>query len=100
MTNSTLQLLPAEPILAQIENLAKKLDSALDRSGENAIYATAGTISTRYGMSRRCTHLYLAGGVSDGKIRIIRPTQPNGKPGNTLYHIADFEAYIRRPAIC
>lgn len=96
---TTLHLVPADDILARLDELQKKLDTALDRAGETPLYATAGGIATRYGMARRTAHAYLAGGVSDGKIRVIRPTQPNGKPGNTLYNLADFDAYIRRPHI-
>lgn len=76
---NTLQLLPASPILKKLEELERNIDRALDTASASAKYATATTIAARYGMSRRSVHHYLAGAVAAGALRVLKPTQPNGK---------------------
>lgn len=98
-----MQLCDAAPIeqrldalTAQVEHLTKALENTI--TGAGAIWLPRRKLAERFGMSPRTADLYIASAITEGRLQTFRPTDAGGNTGHPLYHVGDFEAYIRRQA--
>lgn len=61
---------------------------------DTPIYAPIARMSKLYCMSRDKLERILEVPVKEGKIRVLRPTDNNGRIGNKSYHLKDFEKHF------
>ena len=53
-------------------------------------------LAAYFGMSRRHAARYVASAISEHALTAFRPTDCNGTEGHLLYHVEEFERYLRR----
>ena len=94
----SLQLLPAEPILAELAELSRKLDAALAASeqGTTPLYLPAGQLGRLFGMGKHTVAKHLCLARYNQAIRTLTPDLEDGTRCLTLYNVADFEAWLAR----
>ena len=85
-----------DALTAQVEHLTKALENTI--TGAGAIWLPRRKLAERFGMSPRTADVYIASAITEGRLQTFRPTDASGTSGHPLYHVADFEAYIRRAA--
>lgn len=98
---TTITLIPASPVeekldalTRQVEQLTQALETTL--TGAGAVWLPRRKLAERFGMSVRSAGLYIASAITEGKLQYFKPADCCGNTGHTLYHVGDFEAYIRR----
>lgn len=105
-TPTTMLLTEAAPILAALENIQRQL-AALNADTHPAHAAAdpepawlypAG-LARRFGMKRRAITYHISAAREAGSVRTLTPPTPTGTPGRPLYNVADFEAWLARPAL-
>lgn len=99
-TPTTMLLTEAAPILNALDEIRAQL-AALQRGVYNTepadtpAYLYPAALGRRFGMKPRTTLYHLAAAREAGAVRTLTPPTPTGTPGRTLYHVADFEAFLR-----
>ena len=84
-----------------LPQMAAMLDVALSHRGNDGFtesadgrqdYLTFSQLLKKFGYSRERMNSYLRRMKAENKVRIIRPTDENGKTGDCRYHVGDVEA--------
>ena len=83
-----------DALTVQVEQLTKALETSL--TGAGAVWLPRRKLAERFGMSPRTADVYIASAITEGRLQTFRPTDASGTSGHPLYHVGDFEAYIRR----
>lgn len=91
-------LIPADSVLAEIRALRAEIEARLaaPAAAESPEYLPFAKLAARFGFSTSTAHRYIASAITDHRLRTIRPRNAMGVQGDTLYHVADFTAYISR----
>lgn len=95
---TTVQYLPAEPVLTELATLSSKLDRALAEAeqGHTPLYLPAGQLGRLFGMGKHTVAKHLTLARCRGAIRTLTPDLEDGTRCLTLYNVADFETWLAR----
>lgn len=100
MTPQTITMIPADGILQKLDSISGDIADLKARMnhGEDAAPAVSPTwlptrgLSVYFGISPRQIQRHIA--AAGGKVRALRPRNHAGSACNTLYNVADLEAYL------
>ena len=95
MTAQSLNLLPAEPVLEQLDHLRLLLERTLATYEKtDPAWLPLAKLCHHFGMSRKSMQLHLIRARSARAIRVLQPTLPSGTVCNPLYNVADLTAFL------
>lgn len=84
-----------------LPQMAAMLDVALSRlavdtelAGLGCPYLPLGKLHKHFGYSKERMNSYLRRMRAENKVRIIQPTDENGKTGDCRYHVGDVESWM------
>lgn len=97
-TASTVQFIPAEPILESISELRALLERLAEPAdAQDPVYLPLSKLARYFGISRSLAGRYVAAAISAGRLEHLSPVL-NGVKGNHLYSVRDFKKYLSNPA--